>query len=213
MIRKIGFLHYLSETTYKSICRKFGLNDEEQKTKDNSMVFENGKILKIDLYNIVYKQFGHIWFMHIDVDFPGFCCTYNEFSKKLYEAYNDFFGEDIANDFWEYEKLNCDYIEYSTIFEVNDASAVISKLKEKCPPEQTEKALWDNFKKPHATIEFCFAKKDDTQIETLARCHGSAIKKRIKDKKLHRITGVTPIIVINSETEKEITDWLWHRFV
>lgn len=213
MIQRVGFLHYLSEGTYREICRMLGLDAEDRRGLDNYVTYENDRITKVQLFNLVYQDFGHVWFMHVDVNFSRFECTYEAFPAKLYEAYRALFGEDVVSGFPAYDGLNCDYVEYYTLFPVDDASACLSELQERYPREQTEKALWDHFKKPHATIAFCMARLDDTHMETLARCHGSALKKRVKDKALHRVTGVTPSIAVNAETEKEITDWLWRRHV
>lgn len=213
MIERVGFLHYLSEDAYRAVCERFGMDADVQKGPENSRTFEGGGVAGIQMYNLVYAQQGRIWFLHTEIDFPRLGCSYDDFPQKLYEAYRDCFGEAFVQDAPDYDSLNCDYVEYARVFAVDDAAAVMACLREKCPREQVEKALWADYKKPNATIAFCLAEQGPTRIETLARCHGPALKKRIKDAALHRGTGVTPAAVVNVKTEKEITDWLWGRYV
>lgn len=99
MIQKVGFLHYLSEVTYRAVCDKFGLDPNDQRGLENYVTYADSKITKIHLFNLEYKEFGHKWFMHVDVDFPRFDCTYEAFPSKLYEAYRGFFGHAIADTF------------------------------------------------------------------------------------------------------------------
>lgn len=176
MIQKVEFLHYLSEDAYKKICRKFRLNDSDRRTKDNFVLFPGEKITKISMFNILYEQFGHIWFMAVEADFPKFVCPYEAFDKALYEHYQTIFGAEIMGDFPSYDQLNCGYVEYSSFLKTDRAVSILNTLAEKCPPEQLDKALWKNYKKPHGTIEFCLAANEDG-IEALARCHGTALKK------------------------------------
>ena len=165
MIANIGLLHYISENTYKKICDKLELNSNTRIAKYNFITYHDSAITKIQLYNIKYKAFGHIWFMHIDVNFPYFGCSYDEFPTKLYEAYNELFGPDIMSDFPAYDSLNCDYIEYTDVIEVDNADNVIHHLENsKCVPEQLHRELWDKYKKPHGTIEFCLDKEDTSSL-------------------------------------------------
>ncbi len=213
MIQKIRLLHYLSENTYRKICDKVNLVYNPGQIGDNYIEYPEKPISRIQMFNINYKDFGHIWFMHINVDFPKFNCTYHDFQAMLYESYNVLFGAEIMSDFPSYDQINCDYIEYYSILEVDNAKTVISELSEKkCIPEQLDKALWGKYKKAHGTIEFCLAMSDDTHIETLARCHGTALKKRITNTDFHRATGITPSIAINIITENEIVGWLKQKY-
>lgn len=210
MIQKLNLLHYLTEDAYKKICVKLGL--DESNAKENIINFNNEKISKINLFNIKYKQFGHIWFMDAEVDFPKFNCDYDTFEQNLYSHYHSIFGEDIMLDFPSYDQLCCSYVEYSSIIELSENSTeIIVRLKEKCVPEQMDKGLWDNYKKPHGTIEFCVQVNDKT-IETLARCHGTALKKRIPDVTMHKTVGLIPSAAINKITEDSILNWLYKRY-
>ena len=87
----------------------------------------------------------------------------------------------------------------------------MDRLKEKCVPEQLDKALWDKYKKPHGTIEFCISIEGDA-VETLARCHGTALKKRVTDTSLHRTVGLMPEAAVNKDTETDILNWLYKRY-
>jgi hypothetical protein len=213
LIQKIRLLHYLSEHTYKRICDKVNLIYSPSQIGDNFIAYPEKPISRIQMFNINYKELGHIWFMHINVDFPKFNCAHNDFESRLYESYNVLFDTGIMSDFPIYDQINCDYIEYSTILDVNDAKAVMSRLSKKgCVPEQLDKALWEKYKKAHGTIEFCLSAIDGTHIETLTRCHGTALKKRISNTDFHRATGITPTISVNIQTENEIVSWLRQKY-
>lgn len=213
MIQKIRLLHYLSENTYKRICDKVNLSFSPSQIGDNFIVYPEQPIARIQMFNINYNAFGRIWFMHIDIDFPRFNCAYEDFAARLYESYTALFGAEIMSDFPAYDRINCDYIEYSTILDVDNAQSVISMLGKKGGvPEQLDKVLWGEYKKAHGTIEFCLSAMDNTHIETLARCHGTALKKRITDTAFHRATGITPTVSVNRETENDIVSWLWQKY-
>lgn len=208
MIQKLNLLHYISEDTYRKICLKF--NGNVDKTKANNIViFIDEKIRKITLFNIVYKQFGHVWFMDMEIDYPKFECPYDFFEQKLYEHYYSVFGDEILADFPLYDQLCCNYIEYSSAIKVQNPADIIRKLETKCKPEQLDKSLWGEYRKPHGTIEFC-ASADKDFIEILARCHGTALKKRI-DPSLHRTVGILPSAAINGSTESCILSWLYKK--
>lgn len=209
MIQKISLLHYPKEETYNKICNKFNIDIDKGQNK--SIEFKSGKISKISLFNIKYKDYGHIWFLDITLDFPKFNCQYSDFEKELYLEYNNVFGSDIVCDFPKYDQLNCYYIEYSSFFNSKNPEDIIKKLSKKCVPQQLDKEQWDKFKMPHGTIEFCLSIHSDS-IETLARCHGTALKKRIADKSLHVATGILPSAVINKHAENEIVGWLLKKY-
>lgn len=210
MIQRLNLLHYLTKDTYVKICTRLGLDKDAP--RGNIAVFENEKLSKIDLYHIDYKEFGHIWFMDVEVDFPKFACDYDMFGKMLYEQYRMFFKDNIMEDFPPYDQLCCTYIEYTSMSQLNgDSAGMIDLLKEKCVPEQLDKALWDKYKKPHGTIEFCLSIEGNT-VETLARCHGTALKKRVTDSSLHKTVGLIPKAAINQDTETAILNWLYKRY-
>lgn len=209
MIQRLNLLHYLSEETYKKICRKFNLDIDESIT-NNFVTFTDDKIRKISLFNILYTQFGRIWFMDVEIDYPKFDCTYDSFEQNLYDHYYSVFGDKILSDFPSYDQLCCNYIEYSSVIKVENSADIMKKLETKCIPEQLDKALWGQYKKPHGTIEFCAAANKDT-IEILARCHGTALKKRITDFSLQRTVGLIPSAAINGSTENCILNWLYKK--
>ena len=206
MIQKIKLLLCLTEEVYKKICVK--LNFNVNSAKGNTVLFNEEKINKIELYNIDYKEYGHLWFMETVIDFPLFNCDYTAFEDELYKHYSDIFGGVIVSSLPKYDELCCSYIEYSSTVElIGDYSLTIEKLRVKCLPEQLNKALWHQYKKPHGTIEFCVDIGTD-KLEILARCHGTALKKRISDTSLHKNVGLKPTAAVNQVTEKEILDWL-----
>lgn len=209
MIQKLNLLHYLSEDTYKKICLNFNLETSESIT-NNFVTFTDEKIRKISLFNIFYKQFGRIWFMDVEIDYPKFDCTYDTFEQNLYDHYYSVFGDKIMDDFPSYDQLCCNYIEYSSVIKAANTSDIIKKLKTKCKPEQLDKSLWEQYKKPHGIIEFCVSVNKDI-IEILARCHGTALKKRILDPSLHRTVGLIPSAAINDSTENYILNWLYKK--
>ncbi len=210
MIQRINLLHYLSADTYEKICARFHF--DIHKARGNIAVFEREKIRKIDLYHIDYQEFGHIWFMDAEVYFPQFSCEYELFGERLYDAYLALFGGEIMWDFPSYDQLCCSYIEYASRLTLAcDTAAFIDGLREKCAPEQLERALWSQYKKPHGTIEFCISVEGD-RVETLARCHGTALKKRVTDRKLHKTVGLIPEAAVNKKTEADILQWLYKRY-
>jgi len=211
MIESIKLLHYLNESTYKKICLKFGLN--YQKTKDNFICFEARKIYRIDMFNISYEQFGHVWFMDLHINFPKFDCPYDKFEQELRESCYELFGEEIMADFPAYDKIACGFIEFSNLLKVENADETLNRLRGgKCVREQLERPLWSEYKKPHGTIEFCLCKENATCLFALARCHGTALKKRIKDSSFHGPVGIVPSKIINEDTEKEIMTWLYKNY-
>lgn len=205
MIRKLNLLHYLPEETYRKICIKFNLDPDSP--RDNIAEFGGEALANISLYNITYKEFGHIWFMEAGIDFPRFGCSYDGFGKALYEHYQAKFGREIMAGFPPYDELCCNYIEYSSRIEAENIPEVMRLLAAKCSPEQLDRALWDKYKKPHGTIEFCAAENGNS-IDILARCHGTALKKRVTDAALHRTVGLLPDAAINGQTEEQILSWL-----
>jgi hypothetical protein len=208
MIEKIKLMYHLTENAYEKICGKTGL--DIKKSKGNFISFENQKISRIDLYTILYKTFGRIWFMEVSAEFPKFNCKYDEFEYMLYNAYGKLFGNDIALLLPKYDEGCCSYIEFSQLVEVESAQESISLLhmSMKFKREQLDSRRWDEFKKPHGTIEFLMNEESNTCIRLFARCRGSALKNRIKDTSVHRPAGVIPSAVVNVNTEKEIMSWL-----
>lgn len=200
MIGEIRLLHYLKEDTYTKVCKKFNRLHDIPFT--DMVDIDNSPIAQIHLFNLQYKGLGHIWFMRVFTDFRGFNCGYEAFESTLYQAYDELFGAGIMSDFPAYGAINCDYIEYGAIAEVDDADAAIKKLRStKLAPEQLDMDLWDNFKKASSTVAFLLCKEDDTHIRLLTKCHGTAMKRLIKDEQHHRATGISLPIAVNSETE------------
>ncbi len=205
MIQKIRLLHHLQQQTYEAICEKYAAG-----TQRNRVSFGDD-ILSFFLYNIQYDAFGHIWFMDCIIDFPAFGASCKAFEEMLYASYHRWFGDDIMAAFPSYEQLVCTYIEYSAFLPFADAEAVLLRLAEKCPPEQLHRELWAKYKKPHGTIEFCMAQVPGG-IETLARCHGTALKKRMSDPSVLRDAGCVPTAIIDEKTEETIMNWLYGRY-
>jgi len=211
MIKNLKLLHYLSEDTYKNICQALNLDYSESKSKDNYIAYPDNPIFRIHPFNIVYKQFGHIWFLNVFVDFQKFQCDYADFSSRLFEHYRKLFGKNIMEDFPAFEQIICEYVEFYNIFEITNAgSAEKDARKLGCPPVNLDFDIGSltNVNKPHGKIEFCISKKDDKHIETLAHCFGTALKKRIKDKSFHGPVGIKAAKIINKQTEEEIVNWL-----
>jgi len=212
MLKKMNFLHYLSDNTYKKICQKLNLDESDHKVGDNDINFPGKLICRVHPFNILYKTFGHIWFLSVDVNFEMSRNKYIDFEKELYGEYSKLFGQDVMADFPTYDGISCGYAEYYDEIAVDDADLVIGSMADSgCPPEQLDETKWPQYKKPHGTIGFCVSKIDGTQIKALARCHGTAMKKRIKDRKYHITTGISAAKIVNEQTEREIVDWLRKR--
>ena len=215
MIRNLKLLHYLSEDTYKNICQSLNLDDSVSKSKDNFISYPDKPIFRIHPFNIIYKQFGHIWFLNVFIDFPKFQCDYADFSSRLFEQYRELFGETIMEDFSAFEQIICEYVEFYNTFEVTDAGNVEKDARNLgCPPVNLDLdiASLTNANIPHGKIEFCISRKDDKHIETLAHCFGTALKKRIKDKSFHGPVGIKAIKIVNEQTEEEIVNWLLEKY-
>ena len=217
MIRNLKLLHYLSEETYKNICHALDLDDSESKTKDNFISYPDKPIFRIHPFNIMYKQFGHIWFLNVVVDFPKFQCDYSGFGSQLFDQYKNIFGKNIMEDFPVFEQIICEYVQFYNIFEVANTDSVEKDARKLgCPPVNTDLDIGSltNVNKPHGKIEFCVSRKDDKHIETLAHCFGTALKKRIKDKSFHGPVGIKAVKIVNRQTEEEIVNWLLdkHKF-
>jgi len=214
MIRNLKLLHYLSKDTYTNICQTLHLDDNVSKSKDNSISYPDKPIFRIHPFNIIYKQFGHIWFLNVFVDFPKFQCDYSGFGDQLFEHYRKLFGKNIMEDFPIFEQIICEYVEFYNIFEVTNADIAEKWARELgCPPVNPYLDIGSltNVNKPHGKIEFCISKKDDKHIETLAHCFGTALKKRIKDKSFHGPVGIKAAKIVNRQTEEEIVNWLLHK--
>jgi hypothetical protein len=214
MIKNLKLLHYLSEQTYKNICNKLGLDDSDRKTKDNHVLYPDKLIYFIHPFNIIYEQFGHTWFLSVSIDFQKFQQPHMCFKNELFSEYTKLFGQDAMNDFPAFENIYCNYIEYANVLTVDNADRVIKNMAASgCVLEQLNENKWAEYKKPHGTIEFCVSKSDDIHIKTLARCHGTALQKRVKDKSLHHLGGgVCVAKMVDEQTESDIMNWLYAKY-
>lgn len=213
MIKNIWLLHYLSESTYKSICRKLGLDISSQKTRTNFILAPDDSIYRIELFNILYKAFGHIWFLHTSVNFADFNCPNEAFRHELFAKYGMVFGEEAMEDFPVFEHINCNHIEFYNVFKVANADDVIERTRSRgCPPIPSDLKDDGFVKEPRGKITLCVSKKDDTHIETLACCHGGVLKRHIKDTSFHIATGVSAAKMLEAQTEKDIMDWVLKRY-
>ncbi len=214
MISKMSLLQYLSEETYQTICDRLGLDDRSRKIKDNFRQFPEAFVCRVHPYHIQYEQFGQVWFLSADIDCEKYEKGCQDFEKTLYEEYAGILGQEAMGHFPAYENIYCSYIEYRNQLQVTSADEVIRNMAlSGCPPEQLDERRWSEYKKPHGTIEFCVSKAEDTVIKSVARCHGTALQKRIKDKSLHHMgAGVRVAKMVREETEKEIMDWLCSRY-
>jgi hypothetical protein len=211
MINNMGLLHYLSEDTYRKICNVLNLEDSAH---ENFATYPNKPIFHINPFNIVYKQFGHIWFLHLYINFPKLKCDYANFKDKLFEQYEKLFGKNVMNGFPAIDQIVCDYVEYYNIFKLNNTQNMEECLKMPgCPPVQLELDLSSlkHSNKPHGKIELCVSKKDNMYIETLVRCFGTSLKKRIKDKSLHGPVGIKISKIVDKQIETEIVNWTHKR--
>jgi hypothetical protein len=213
MIKQIQLVHYLSETTFKNLCKQLDSPAAKHYPYSHTFYYIDSPVSELQFFEVDLKQPIHIFIMESVIDFPGFGCDYTGFPAALYKKYNELFGGEIMRDFPEYNDICCDYIEYTDIIEVKNSDKTLERLlSDRCVPEQLDRARWSEFKKPQSTIKFCIAKKDDTHIETLACAHGMALKSRIKDKEFHKFNGILPSRIINLAAEKEIMAWLMHMY-
>jgi len=208
MIQAMNFLHYLHADTYRAVCRALGLSETKPR---GTIAFDNQFISNVSLYHVAYEQFGHIWFLDVRVDCTKHSGTRAGFAEELYAAYRKLFGAESMEKFDAFDDACCNYIEFSNTVVVTDADKTLALLRSKCVPEQLDAALWHIYKKPHATIEFCLCKESDMSLRTLARCHGTALKKRIKEDALHRTVGIKPAAALAEETERDIVAWLYKK--
>lgn len=211
MIHTICQLHYLSEHAYRSIAGRFGLEKPYKSIGDNHVTFPGELITGLHFFNIQYEAFGHIWFMRATAEYPRFQCAREEFLPKLYQAYARLFGEENMGDIPKPREVNCDYVEYSAMLDMGDAGSALAKLASRLSPEQLDKTQWGQYKKPHSTAEFLAAKADETHLEVLARCHGPALKRIVKDQSLHLATGLSLPVAVSAETEEYVLKQLITR--
>lgn len=210
MIQALHLLHYLEQGTYERVADVLGYSEKLRTGKSADVYFPSGGIRAIKLFDIEYKVFGHIWFLDAHFDFPSMNCTYEGFDSARKDAFAQVIGQRLAGEMPGYDALCCGYIEYGEALPVVDAEKTMSRLRlSKMAPEQLDKSKWETFEKPHATITFCVDKLDSTHLETLARCHGTALKRRIKDSACHKTVGLLPRIAINQSTERDILDDLY----
>jgi|GEM_PF-2228338 len=208
MIQTMNFLHYLHEDTYRDVCRALGLDETKPR---EAAVFENQLISKVSLYHIAYEKFGHIWFLDVRVDCTMLAGVRMDFAEELYTAYHMLFGPEAMAKFETFNDACCNYIEYANRLAVASVDETLASLRGICAPEQLDAARWYMYKKPNATIEFCLCKESETSLRTLARCHGTALKKRVKDETLHRTVGIKPVAALNEATERDIFAWLCQK--
>ena len=211
MINNMGLLHYLSEDTYKKICKKLNLDDSNSKNDGNFISNPDNPIFHINLFNIIYKQFGQIWFMDIYLNFPKFQCENTNFEKSLYKEYNKIFGKNVMDNFPKLEEIMCNYIEYLNIFNVNNAIEIEEKAKILgCSPVQLIFNVNNlkNKEQPHNKMHLCVSKIDRKNIQTLIHGFGSSLKKRIKDKTYYGPVGIKTPKMLEKQTEKEIVNWM-----
>ena len=210
MINNIGLLHYLSQETYKGICEKLNLDDTDSKTGGNSISIPDNPVFHIKLYNIIYKQFGHIWFMETYLNFPKFGCSNENFGKNLFKQYGKLFGKDIMVNFPELEKIVCVYIEFLNEFNIHNADEIERKaIKSGCLPVPSVFDI-DNLKhrdKSHSNIHLYISKIGNEKIGTLTLGFGSALKKRISDKIYHGPVGIKIPKMLDKQTETGIVNW------
>ena len=156
----MGLLHYLSEDTYKKICNALNLDDS---ARGNFTTYPNKPIFYINPFNIVYKQFGHIWFLHMYINFPKLKCDYADFKDKLFEQYEKLFGKTVMNGFLAIDQIVCGYVEYYNIFKLNNTLNIEESVKTLgCPPVQLNLDLSSlkHSNKPYGKIELYVSKKD-----------------------------------------------------
>ena len=213
MITNIKLLHYLSEATYKRICDKLDLNTGDNIIGGNFVEYPGSVITKVHLFNINYKSFGRIWFMRVDVDFRLLSCSNEEFSEALRTACSALFDREAMADYPAYDQINCDYVEYTALADVGNADEAINRLLQgKCVADQLDRDRWANYEKPPSTIALYICKEDDKHLRLLAQCHGTAMKRRIKDTSLHRATGIMPAVAVNAQTEQSVFEFLWRQY-
>jgi len=215
MLTKLSFLLYLSRETYKSICQTLNLDDSDQKTGINQALFPNQLISRINAYNILYQQFGHIWFLDVDIDFTKLEQPQQNFEEELFREYEKLFGAHIAKNLPTLENTSCGYAEFTNTISVPSTNTIIQNFTNAGHPiEKIDERYWQNYKKPtgtNATLDLFISKIDDNQLKTLATCHGTAMKKRIKDKAFHIATGVSAAKVLDEQTEQDIMAWLYKK--
>ena len=213
MITKLSFLHYLPKETYQAVCHVLGLDDSDHRNKGNDITFTKGLIARVHAFNIVYEAFGHIWFMNVDTNLEYFPGSYEDYAATLYSEYIKLFGAKAMVNFPTFDQLSCGYAEYANIIAVASADKTIQNMAAMgCPPQQLDESRWASFKKPNATIEFCVSKLDATHLKTLARCHGTALKKRIKDSAFHITTGIAAPKMLEMQIEIDIVQWLYAKY-
>ena len=206
MINNMGLWHYLSEDTYKEICKALDLSLDNNVNKN----FPNDHIFNINLFNIEYNQIGHIWFMNIYLNLPKFQCNLKMFEKKLYEQYKKLFGKKVMENFPKMDQLICGYIEYINDFMVDNAIELEQNARNLgYSPVQLELDI-NNLKhkdKSHSKMHLCISKTDEEHVQTLIFGFGTVLKNRIKDKMYHKTVGIKIPKILEIQTEIDIVNW------
>lgn len=211
MIHTIRMLHYLSPETYRQIGEALGLDTGESRIDNNFVLFPEGSVTRIHLFNILYKTFGRIWFMHVTAEFPRFRCERESFIPALYGHYAGLFGRGVMAGFPGPEEANCDYVEYAAALDAADAGAAMEILRGRLQPEQLDRALWGQYEKPHSTPVFLAHREDGRRIAIMVKCHGTALKRIVKDAGLHHATGLRLPAAVSRETESFVLNQLVQR--
>lgn len=202
MIKRLHVLHSLTEDAHDCVAAALGA--AESGSRRRSLRYDDSPVKEIQLFRASDE-----YFMRAVIDFPLFGCSYEEFPAVLYRTYTDMMG-DAAGLLGNYESLAVDYIEYadSIRYDGRDkCDAAFAALRERCAPQQLDRGLWSEYKKPGGTVGFYAARDDETHIGLLVSANGTVLKKRIKDSALHRGRGVAAAAAVDAGTERGIIAW------
>lgn len=197
MIAAVRLLYRLHEETARKIMDRFW---PEAGGLKHTAGFPGKAVWQLELFQIRYQELGLLWFLHVWIDFPLLGCLPGETAARLEAQYEELLGKGLAAELPGYDACCCDYIEYTAVREVSNASAVLWQMgRTTCVPEQLDRALWQQYQKPHGTVAFCAAKRGEQQLELYARCHGTALKRIVRDETLHYGVGLLPKAAVSEK--------------
>lgn len=197
MIRHIGIINYLSEETYKAVADNLGIDGGKKHPKDNKRAFSDpdNALLSLEMYNIAYRDFGHVWFLPVLLDMNVLFGApkavqirasdigYDDFSVRLLDTYRRQFGESIVNGFPDIDRMVCSYAEFIVLIRVPNADGLMAKVEEgRFTEPQLDGDCFESYKLRNATPWFTVNRLDATSIRLCAKCQGIALKSQLKVK-------------------------------
>lgn len=199
MIRNFEMMNYINEPAYRKICEKYGFDFSESNIPANRKYFnDNSPFIQFSVFNIVYRDLGHIWFFPVILNAPRLfsACeiTQDNFRTLLLKAYKNEFGTEIMDVFpnFDYERrpgakaVTFAAVEYVSYVNTENADSLIERLSGcNFSHEQLNPDYFNTYKlKSNAYITFTINKISNTKVRLCAKVASTALKKTLGQKNL-----------------------------